>query len=1385
MKVIPTVKEGEKANSKPSYIQKKNKTQGLKKATEAFKSDAFSSSFSHKGYNFTRQDAEERIPETTAIINDIKKNPDNYEIDLYEDGKYKEVRTLDIKFESKKKRMLDGDMKREHSTYNKTIYKFNSDGTIKNKTTNGLYSSKQKRGDKTSVRADEIVDYNYETGTISKRDNRAKNKAKARRYDYKPKASTEQEFMTVKGGKVVITNKKGETIRTTITRSEYTQSRGLMKDYIAGVVKTNKDNTNLMKITTKINKGTATNRDYVDLMNLKFEYGKDPKTTNQEFKQAVKVGEYNKGLLTTQSSTPTFSPQALYLQNNPDIKIADRARIQRFRNDKGQIVGLSGDSLQQSIASPAGSFFKEEDITRAEKLSSATILLNEQPKKEKPKSPSQKLFDTAGVFIDKNLSKVGINATEERAEASKGWRIIKSTLKEDYDNVKGFVQKNFEGLKPQPRGYSVGGEIEGVIANNILATTEIDLAKLSSKDDLLAGNYKFKDIVKQKPFYESLQEGRQKTLEAGTVQANKMVESLLTTQEPLKVAGFTILNEQQATSINRVGNVAGELGLGIADMTMLIGSQVTKKPIIATGVIAAGVLAYSVAPTATAGLLTGVNVYDWVSRPTAEEKILAVSGDLALTGLAWGAPKVIEKTLTKLSPDYAKVEVDALGKKTIKGVDVAEDGRAVDIDLVPEGRKGLKDATINPRLLLEEYGNAIPFSKSPNIPKTTKFQEEFLSILKEDEILKATDTSVGGSFAQKALLKKSRPFGDLDIVTDDPLLIAMKTKEKFGDMVAIKKVTITDSPLGNFDLYKVAQRQSDGSLVHIADIDPLKFAEEGLASKYGSTMVEGLPVTDIRSRFIAKVKQASRGKRTDKVLEDIKILSDGKLSVDGQAFRGGFGWSFKEQMIFADTTGDVITSQRGLFPKKIFNKFKDDIVVKNPNIDDASDLSAQLFASPPDIVTGNPQLRASRLGLWAENKASFEDIFSGNAQVGKGQPQAVLFPNAKIGAIPDELKSLANKAKAGDKVAEAEFLKRYRKYQLTPTGEFKPFGFAGGEAEVTLAVGEVASGEGRIASTLIKGQKVSIIKAKVKSASPELTELQTKYLDSGLTTKETSKFNDLMKEESGSLSTRPVKPIIAEEEIFASSSLNREIRNPKANLIVQGTESQQVNSPQQQLSIASSPYSNISSMKSSPVEISQPISSSVVEINYPSSNIANSPTTQISYGSRGIISSPITVASSPDYSPSSIPSSPIEPIRELTQAQRASPPFAKVRTGKKRNGQGFDVLIRERGKWVKANTTPIRSLSEAQSFGRFTIGRTPQASFQTEKSKSRVKPVSFSTKTDPRKFYRKGTVFIEKNKYRINTQGELSGITFKGLQAQSLKSNFNKRKSKGVWGIKK
>jgi len=46
MKVIPTVKEGEKANSKPSYIQKKNKTQGLKKQ-QKLSSQTLSQAVSH------------------------------------------------------------------------------------------------------------------------------------------------------------------------------------------------------------------------------------------------------------------------------------------------------------------------------------------------------------------------------------------------------------------------------------------------------------------------------------------------------------------------------------------------------------------------------------------------------------------------------------------------------------------------------------------------------------------------------------------------------------------------------------------------------------------------------------------------------------------------------------------------------------------------------------------------------------------------------------------------------------------------------------------------------------------------------------------------------------------------------------------------------------------------------------------------------------------------------------------------------------------------------------------------------------------------------------------------------------------------------------------
>ena len=50
---------------------------------------------------------------------------------------------------------------------------------------------------------------------------------------------------------------------------------------------------------------------------------------------------------------------------------------------------------------------------------------------------------------------------------------------------------------------------------------------------------------------------------------------------------------------------------------------------------------------------------------------------------------------------------------------------------------------------------------------------------------------------------------------------------------------------------------------------------------------------------------------------------------------------------------------------------------------------------------------------------------------------------------------------------------------------------------------------------------------------------------------------------------------------------------------------------------------------------------------------------------------------------------------------------------------------------------------------------------------------------DPKKFYRKGKLYIEKPKHRIETIGELKGITFKGLEA--LRTGKKKKKKLYNW----
>lgn len=106
--------------------------------------------------------------------------------------------------------------------------------------------------------------------------------------------------------------------------------------------------------------------------------------------------------------------------------------------------------------------------------------------------------------------------------------------------------------------------------------------------------------------------------------------------------------------------------------------------------------------------------------------------------------------------------------------------------------------------------------------------------------------------------------------------------------------------------------------------------------------------------------------------------------------------------------------------------------------------------------------------------------------------------------------------------------------------------------------------------------------------------------------------------------------------------------------------------------------------------------------------------------------------------------------------------------------QGFDIWIRKKGKFQKLNTKGSLSREEALFEGARAVDTTPAASFKITPSRdpvmSRGKGLVNLAVLD--KFYQKDEVFIEKQKYRINTMGEVEGISRLGQMARSAGSFF-------------
>ena len=184
----------------------------------------------------------------------------------------------------------------------------------------------------------------------------------------------------------------------------------------------------------------------------------------------------------------------------------------------------------------------------------------------------------------------------------------------------------------------------------------------------------------------------------------------------------------------------------------------------------------------------------------------------------------------------------------------------------------------------------------------------------------------------------------------------------------------------------------------------------------------------------------------------------------------------EKQVQLAGKNIDAVSAQRGLFSPLEKRK----VVDKPLPTPDAPPLERAFFADPYSRV------RVSRLGVTdTPQRATLEDIFTGNVQISRPKPQILLFEQAKVADIPTELSNVERKLRAGVTLTPAEESK-FVDWQLTPTREFKPVGFLSKEPEVILAPGEIIQRRKTIGITEVGGVRTPIISAEIGQMSPAL-----------------------------------------------------------------------------------------------------------------------------------------------------------------------------------------------------------------------------------------------------------------------------------------------------------
>ena len=489
------------------------------------------------------------------------------------------------------------------------------------------------------------------------------------------------------------------------------------------------------------------------------------------------------------------------------------------------------------------------------------------------------------------------------------------------------------------------------------------------------------------------------------------------------------------------------------------------------------------------------------------------------------------------------------------------------------------------------------------------------------------------------------------------------------------------------------------------------------------------------------------------------------------AVRGGFGYTFTEQAAFAGQTVDVATAQRGLF-----SPFQRRIVVDKPG---DIPLERTLFVSPPDPVTGDPVLRASRL---FPREGTLADVLAGSTGIGvPGRPQALVFQGVRVADIPSDLQPLFRRALAGDRVAEAEFFRRFQTRQLTPTGEFQPLGFRSTEAEFTLAPGSVVERGRVLGVTLIEDatgfhRRVPLIEARIGQASPEVAEAVSR-LQRGAATPD-------------DISLVATRTGFSEREIMSSLQGDvfdvRRVSTLPSGVVrqVPGLISPDVSGESVVSRLDVTGFSGVS-VVSPPTRPDVWLSPSRVPVVDTVSPISPTPSRRSITSGGPSSPSPVIpispISPTPD-SPSPlipgrptplIPGSgmPILPGSPPSFIPRFPGPSLSLERSRPRESL-FQVMVRREGRFRPVGFG--MDLSRAVKVGVREVGGTAAASFKVLDERGEVVdvmgllPRGKATRFRPAK--REPGVVVERRRFRISSPGELREITFKGLEELRMRS---------------